>query len=361
MASLAQLDATATYALKNYTEKPNWVNYTQIMRNWVYFQKIWKRAKETADGGQKLAWLVQKSAEDNVIYTEPHQQDPATLIQNNGVEASIDWSMQQTSYGWDMRESDLQGGPATRLVPILQERESTMWSKWYEFMETALWSLPAAGSSPVPLYGIPYWVVKNSSATPGFNGGAATGYTTVAAINPSTYTAHKNWTFTYTATTGITRTDLVRKVVEAMFKTRFMAPSPQVKGTDTTLPDRSLHCGWTIFSTLEELAEQRNDNLKKELGFMEGVLVIRQVPVMFTDALDGGRNADTTLTCYDSQTPFYGIDWNQFRYVAHDGAFQQRSDVMVNPANHMGRLVYVDNAGQYQCLRRDTNFVGYGV
>lgn len=350
------VDAVARYALENYTERPDWVNYSQLLRDHVFGSRLFKSMTENEDGGQNLSWIVQKTAVDNWQYTSLYDEDD-TASQNNGAQAYVDWSGQKTSYQYDVNEPQLQGS-ATRIVNILRERESEMWQKWFENMEVALWTLPAFGATPQRLYGIPYYIVKNSSSTPGFNGAAPSGYTTVANINPSTVTQHKNWTFTYAASGGITRTDFVRKTLEAMDKTKFKAPMGVV-GSDTTAPRWGLYTTYTPYQTLKELQEQRNDNLGSDVGYMQGTLTIKGVPLEWVDALDGGR--DGTLGSADTSNPIYGINWDHLKYKALKGRNRVRTGPFVKSNAHNVRVVFVDNWGQYQYLRRDQGFVGYGV
>jgi hypothetical protein len=353
------VDAVALYALKNYTEKPNWVNITQIAHEYVWGNRFFKSKQEMEDGGQALAWMVQKSAYDNFAYTQLFDDD-TTHSQNNGVEAKVDWSGQKSSWQYDVNEPQLQGS-ATRIVNVLKERESEMWGKWFENMETALWTCPVVGTVPQELLGIPYWVVKNSSSTPGFNGAAPSGYSDVANISPTTYPAWKNWTFTYAASGGITRTDFVRKTLQAMEWTNFKAPMGVV-GVDTAANVASnwgLYTTYTPYQTLKELQEQRNDNLGSDVGYMNGRLTIRGTPVEWVSALDGG--SDGTLASVDTQNPIYGINWKWMRYKVLKGRDRVRTGPIMKAGSHNVRVVFVDNWGQYQHLNRRTSFVGYGA
>jgi hypothetical protein len=349
------LDIFLQLTLQKY-DRQRWVNLTQQYRNMTTVSRLFKSKKVPEEGGSALAWKAKVTKVDNSRYTTTYDQDHSNI--GNGMkEAKVPWSMQTNNYSFDINEQAFQGGSMTEIIDIIQIKESELAENTLEFFENALWTLAAVDADPQPLYGIPYYLVKNSSSTPGFNGGAPTGYTTVANLNPSTYTRWKNWTFTYTLNT-YTRTDIVRKTVEAMHKTNF-APLPGVQGMPASDPQWALYTTWAAYEALQELAEQRNDNLRKELGFMNGALVIMGVPLTWCDALDGG--VDGTGPAVDTTNPIYGVDWTQLSLRFLKG----RSNIRTGPDKvagaHTQRTVFVDNTAQFKYMRRDRGFVGYGV
>lgn len=351
------LDIALELTIKKF-ERKRFVNLTNQYHRNEFFERFVASKKVPEDGGTALAWKAQVSRVQNTRLTQPYDQD-RSLVANNMKEASVKWSMQTTNYTYDLNEGALQGGNETEIVDFLKIRESEMYEGWSDFMYEKMWLLPTFGTEPQDLYGIPYWIVKNSSSTPGFNGGIPSGYSDVAGISPTTYPNWKNWTFTYTLDT-YTRTDVVRKTVEAMNMCYFMPP-PKVEGGAGNMPRWALYTTWNAKAGLEELAEQRNDNLKKELGFMAGALVIQGVPLQWCDALDGGRGRATLGPAVDTTNPIYGIDWSQMSFVYLKGKNSVRSGPDKVAGAHTQRIVFVDNTAQFKYERRDRGFVGYGV
>jgi hypothetical protein len=354
------LDIFLQLTLQNFDRGRSWVNLTQKYHNLTFVNRFMSDKKVPEEGGKNLAWKVQVTRVDNTRDTQLYDQDTSNI--GNGMkEASISWNMKTTNYTYDVNEPAFQGGSMTEIIDIMELKESEMYEGWAEHMEETMWTCPAVDADPAPAYGVPYWLVKNSSSTPGFNGGAPTGYTTVANLNPSTYTRHKNWTFTYTLNTW-TRTDFVRKTVEAMHMCNFN-PIPKVGGIPDSKPNWTLQTTWAAYEACQELAEQRNDNLGKELGFMGGNVTIMGVPLVWVDALDGGRGLSgaSSQPAYDSTSPIYGIDWSQFKWVFLKGKNAIRTGPEKVSGAHNQRIVFVDNTGQFKYKRRDRGFVGYGV
>ncbi len=353
-----QLDIFIELTLKKY-QKKRFINLTNQYHRNEFFERFMSSSKVPEQGGAALAWKAQVSRINNTRLTQLYDQDRSNIA-NGMKEASVKWSMQTTNYSYDINEPMLQGGNETQIVNILTVKESEMYEGWSDFMFEKMWLCPAVGSDPQDLFGIPYWLTKNSSATPGFNGGVPSGYSDVAGISPTTYPNWKNWTYTYTLNT-YTRTDIVRRTVEAMNMCYF-APPPKVEGGAPGKPRWQLYTTWAVNEALEELAEQRNDNLKKELGFMPGGgVTILGVPLTWCDALDGGRGRATLGPAVDTTNPIYGVDWSQldFKFLAGKNSVRTGPDKVAGA--HTQRIVFVDNTAQFQYMRRDRGFVGYGV
>lgn len=337
-------------------DRQRWVNLTQQYRNTTVVSRLFKSKKVPEEGGKALAWKAKVTKVNNRRTTTTYDRDSSNI--GNGMkEAKVDWSMVTNNYSFDINEQAFQGGSMTEIIDIIAVKEAELAENELEGLEEDLWTCPAADADPTPRYGIPYYLVKNSSSTPGFNGGAPTGYTTVANLNPSTYPRWKNWTFTYTLNT-YTRTDIVRKTVEAMHKTNFM-PLPGVAGMPSSDPTWALYTTWAAYEALQELAEQRNDNLRKELGFMNGQLTIMGVPLVWCDALDGGQ--DGTGAAADTTNPIYGVDWSQLSLRFLKGRNNIRTGPDKVAGAHNQRTVFVDSTCQFKYVRRDRGFVGYGV
>lgn len=350
------LDIFLELTLKKYDRK-RYVNITAQYHRNEFFERFMAGNKVPEEGGAALAWKARVARINNTRLTQLYDTDQSDVA--NGFKgAEVKWSMQTTNYTYDVREPGLQGGDLTEIIDIMGAKESEMYEGWADFMFEKMWSLPAVGAEPADLYGVPYWLVKNSSSTAGFNGGHPSGYSDVAGISRTTYPNWKNWTFTYTLNT-YTRTDIVRKTVEAI-KMCYFAPPPKVDGY-TGRPRWQMYTTWSVVEALEELAEQRNDNLKKELGFMDGTLTIMGVPLTWNDVLDGGRGRATLGPLVDTTNPIYGVDWNQFSLRFRKGHNSVRTGPEKVADAHNQRRVFVDNTCQFKYMNPSSGFVGYGV
>lgn len=354
-----QLDIFLELTLKKYARR-RWVNATTQYHRNEFYERFMSSNKVTEDGGAALAWKVQVARVNNTRYTQLYDEDRSNV--GNGMKGmEVKWSMQTTNYTYDVREPALQGGSETEILDVMQVKESEMYEGWADRMFEYMWTLPTYGSVPQEMFGIPYWLVKNSSATPGFNGGHPTGYSDVAGLSRTTYPKLKNWTYTYTLN-AYTRTDIVAKTIEAM-EMCFFAPPPKVGG-GTPKPRWQLYTTWAVKDALKQLAEQRNDNLGNELGYREGEVTINGVPLTWCDALDGGRGLPTADLgpCVDTTNPIYGVDWGQFKLVFHkDYQAIRTGPISLGADAHMLRRVFVDNTCQFKYENPRSGFVGYGV
>src|SRR5690606_3042281 len=79
---------------------------------------------------------------------------------------------------------------------------------------------PADSDDKLAPFGIPYWVVKDSTA--GFNGGNPSGFSSGAGgLDSSRHTRWANYTDSYT---NVTKADLIKKMRTAYRKIRFKSP-----------------------------------------------------------------------------------------------------------------------------------------
>jgi hypothetical protein len=336
-------------------DRNRWVNNTQAYRRLEFFSRFMSQKKVPEEGGESLAWKVQVSAVNNTRLTQLYDRD-TTQIANNMKEAKVNWAMATTSYAYDVREEGLQGDNKTKILSHIAVKESEMYMKWAESWEQWMWTCPAADADPAPFYGLPYWLTP--SATQGFNGTvptSPTGYTTIANLNPTTYNVHRNWTDVYA---DLTRDDLVEKVMLALHATNFQA-APNVQWVGTEKPMWQMFGRYTTIAALKKLQELRNENLGPDVGWMQGELVIKGVPLVVADALDGGRFFDSTLQGYDSTYPIYGVDFSpdgfSFRYKTGQHAVRS-GPIKGGPDEHNNRYVFMDSTGQFKYRNRAKGF-----
>jgi hypothetical protein len=333
----------------NNIKRKKWVDISAEYPHYE-FTRHFKKKLTPEDGGEALQWEVQIAHSDNTAYTGLFDVDTHT-VESVMTNAQVPWSMQKNNFTFDVREKIFQGGDVTKIVDYVKVREHSMYTDFFEFMEKAMWTSPANASiTPTPINGIPYYIVKNSSTTPGFNGGAPTGHTTVANLSPTTYANWRNWTFVYSQPS---RTDLVRKVLEATEKTHFQAAHSYAE-LDGGMPDWVIYTTFSVWNALKELQEGRNDNLGNDVGYMSGKLVINGIPVRWVPALTSGDVADTS-------NPVYGVNWRKLKFFFQRGMNMVRSKPIRSADSHNVQHVYLDNSCNYKMTDRRSSFVGYVV
>jgi hypothetical protein len=142
---------------------------------------------------------------------------------------------------------------------------------------------------------VQYWVPWVTSTNGSFAGGDPAGFTSGAGgITAASQPRWQNWTATYT---NVTDDDLVKKVRDTMYNTKFMSPSKA--GLKKKEIQRGIYTNRTVVEQLERLVRKQNDNLGSDLAKYDGEVHIGKVPV-------------TTVPFYDSYTtscPVYVLNW----------------------------------------------------
>jgi hypothetical protein len=213
-------------------------------------------------------------------------------------------------------------------------------------LERQLWTAPASSSDETNMHGIPYWITKDPSTTPGgaFLGVAPSGHTTVGGINPTNVPGWRNWTFGYSA---VTTDDAIAKTKKAMVFTEFEAPHPhpELKYAES---DRCMYTTYPVVAALERLAETRNENLGTDVARYMGQVTVAGVPVKTSFYLDANDSASA---------PIYGIDFGYFRPFIKKGLNMYRQNVKA-ARQRMVRDIHIDMAANFGCVNRRRHFVG---
>lgn len=296
-------------------------------------------------GGAYIEFKVKWRNQGNARHTGLFAQDQ-TGRRDMWITGKMPWRKQTTSISYDVDEEVFQTDRETiisYMVGLVHSLESDM----VEMDEDDLWQAPASSTDDVPA-GIPYWVVKDASTTPGgaFNGGRPSGHTTVADIDPTSTEGsnYKNWTFGYSS---VTPTDLLKKVKKAIRWTNFRAPVPfpELKWGSQS---KEIFTTEAVVDDLERLAEDRNDNLGKDVVRYMNQVTIAGLPVTHV----------FWLTSNDSSDPLYGINWSKLRPYGKRNRFMRRSKPIPAPRQHTVRDVFLDTWKNYGCVDRRCQWVG---
>jgi hypothetical protein len=295
-------------------------------------------------GGKDISFRVKTRNTGNARNSGMFAQD-ITRVEDVMTSGSVPWAMQTTNFSYDIYEDLFQSDRET-IIKELVIRDHDAMSDMAELNEENFWSQPTDSSDTRPM-GVPYWIVKDATTTPGgdFNGGNPNGFSAGAAgISSTTYPRWRNWTFGYTS---VSADDLVVKVKKAITFTNFMAPVPH--------PQLGFgKADWTIYTTyrvqepLERLAESRNDNLRNDVARYMNDVMIGGVPVKWVPYLEAN----------DDDDPLYGINWSKFRPYVKSGANMRRNKPKEAARQHTVREVHIDNWMNYICYDRRATFVG---
>jgi hypothetical protein len=338
-----QLDDFVALTRPKHTKKNFWQDISLELQNYCFADLIHPDAVNEA-ATDSINFPLQVANTGTAKNTEMFAPD-TTLVKDLAIKGKVVWTKQTVNWSYDVDEPEFQTDDFHTIVGVLHMREHSMWNDFFELMEENLWTAPASSSAtPRRPNGIPYYIVKN--ATTGFNGGAPTGHTTVADINPSTYTKWKNYTALYT---DVTRLDFVKKARRASWETKFKPPHQYKELTTGKGKGKNPYGYYTtqsVVEKLEELLDTRNDNLGADLHKYMGAVMIGGNPV----------HAVAYLEVNDPNV-FYGINWKKFSYYTHKNRNTHQYKPHQNADSHTVRNVFMDNWGQFVCTDRRSQFV----
>jgi hypothetical protein len=350
-----QIDDLVELTLHEF-EKDRWTDLTVDLQSYFAMDNLLLGQKVEVDGGDQLQWQVKVRNAGAAKNTGMYAVDDVRVIDTMR-HAIIPWTMQTTNMAYDVYEEGFNSPDRNRIVNLILTRRHSAMTDFAELMENNFWGMPANTTDDAEVIkprGVPYWIVRN--ATKGFNGGTPLGggHSTVAGLNPTTYPRWKNWTAQYAT---ISTRDLVRHMREAVAKCRFKPPVSYPSTTPQT-PQYVIATTYTVKQRLEELLDDRNENLGRDVAVNDGKTLFHGTPITWVPWLDAHHD-DTALisTNHYGKNPVYGINLGAFKMVVKSGAYMVRSAPIVAAQQHSVRHIHWDTWCQYKCVDRRGNFV----
>ena len=239
-------------------------------------------------------------------------------IPNVAEYGTVPWRRKTFNWAFDISEIVYNSGESM-LLNLNKTRRLPAMGDFIVDVEVDMWKAPVA-SSNVDFYPIPYWIVKSNTAytttNEGFNGLAPSGFTTVGGFNPTSDDKWRNYAEQYSAAT---KDDLIRKMRRGAKHTDFM---PLVEDTPTynTGNDLMYATNIPVITTMEELLEDQNENLGKDLAPMDNSVMFLRAPMNHVKEL-----------LKDTTNPVYQINWGEFKVARLTPMWMKEIPVPVNP------------------------------
>lgn len=254
----------------------------------------------------------------------------------------IPWRSVTTNWSFKRQEALMNRGKSL-IFNVVEPRRAGAMINLVEVLESKAWDTAPTSADKVNPYGLLYWVVK-ASGTPSFQGGAATGNTTVAGVSLTDSPTFKNWTGQYVANT---KGDLIKKMRTMHRKVRFKSP---VDSNDYATKEKyRIYVNETTMSGFEDIGESQNENLGRDLASMNGgSMTFRSNPIRWVPKLDE-----------DTSQPVYFINHATFYPVCLKGDYLHESEPIRSNTQHDWFTVYVDLTYNYLCVDRRRNGVLY--
>lgn len=313
----------------------------QSLQNYEMMGKWLKKDKVTFDGGRGIQRQLMTKIADTAAHKGLYEQDQVNV---EDLMSQIVVPYRHATNFWAYETSEmLQNKGDARVTDVIEPRRKSCMIGLADELEDKAWAAPASGNNVDP-YGVPYYVVKN--ATTGFNGGAPSGHTTVAGINPTTTSVWKNYTYQYTA---VTKADLIKAMRKGHRQTAWK--SPVDLNEYRTQTDLRYYTNESVVASLEDIGEASNENLGRDLApysttshdvkEMDGFLTFRKHPIIYVPKLDE-----------DTQNPIYQIDHGSFGVVVLKGDYLRETDPQKKADAHRVWVCFVDLSYNFICVDR---------
>lgn len=267
-------------------------------------------------------------------------------VQDLMAQMEVLWKQSSNYFAWERREALMNMNPK-RIYNVLKTKEVAALISMAEYVENRFWSSPADYNDKKKIYGIFYWLTYN--ATYGINGGNHAGFPLGKGnINANTYTRWKNGTANYSK---ISKGDGIAKLRDLGDDCNFESPVDVPDLRKGRGDQWRLYCGRDTKRAFENVGEQQNENLGKDIASMDGQIVFRKNPIIRVPQLDGRASA-----------PVIGLNWDWIKFGVLKGDYMRRSEArflsdqpntMVVDYDLSWNLVFLDLRSQFLMAKSD--------
>ena len=298
--------------------------------------------------GSKCEWMVSLGTSSAARTVGSWQTDAITDISNE-TQANVPWRSIDTHWAWDVDEVNANGiNTDTRLHDLLKYKRDKARFDLVNKIEENFWGFPASTDTK-SWYGLMYWMVRSGSAR-GFNGTAQSGYSTVANINPTTYSRWRNYTFPYT---DIADNDLLEELrhafIDCGFENPVNAPTTGELNQWELMTTKGVHLG------IDRIMRANNDRLGTDLDWQAGRgrfggVAYQHVPYL--------TNNTSTTSDPGYSGSIYGINWGDMKIKMLRGADFVEREARAAPNQHKVMVAWIDATGNFVQQDRRRHFVG---
>lgn len=208
---------------------------------------------------------------------------------------NVPWRHTNHNWSWERRENLMNKG-RDQVFDLMKARRIGSEISLVELLETEVWSKPADSTNVLDVFGIPYWVIKATSNTSGFNGGNPSGFSSGAGnVNSTNFERWKNFNATYV---NINEDDLLREMRQAYRKTHFVSPVTIDDYRKGVADNHGIYMNEVTIDGCEVEMRTRNDAHQNLTEFM-GATAFKRQTLQYVPKLDD-----------DSNNPVYMLNHN---------------------------------------------------
>lgn len=314
---------------------PTFVQAAQRLADYEVFPIWFKKDRVQLTGGTGIRRTIMLRTSNTARFVGLTDED--TPVVSDLMEAiEADWTRVSDDWSFERRQVLMNAGDSFITDVIVPKRIDTMLNI-VDKIESGAFSAPSSSSDRRSPLGLPYWVCRGSGT--GFTGRHPTGHTSVGGINAD---ENPNWRNYYDTYSAFTKSDLIRKMRRAWSAINFKSPVDIKDYVFNRGVRYRCYCNSETMRNFEELAENQNENLGRDLASIDGVsLSFRGSPIREIKYLDN-----------DSNFPIYMIDHSKFMTYVLKGDYMRESEPTNDRTNHNWFTIYVDCTYQHISLDR---------
>ena len=350
-------DIVALY-LEDFSKQ--WCDAVRPYQHYITADELFTKRREKGAASEKMTFNLKTGEADNTVADSYFNPDSLNRV-DLATKGELKWHFQKTHFMVEKREPAMRSGSKTQILNYLKMQESDMYDGFFKQNEDWFWTLPTApndGTAGIPIpFGLPYWVVQDSTAAYHINTTVPTDYSSgVANILGTAVPQWGNGAATYAS---MNDSDFVAKLGECFDKSSFRAPRP---GMGENVPARN----YQMFSSYKPYQDYShhlygsNENVGADAGKWRGGKpennpghhVFRGVTWEWVPAL-----TDTTGDARDTNEPVYGLNWDTFKIKTYDDLFMDRASPIDLNGQHNTVVQWMDTGYQICCNSRRQNFV----
>ena len=311
---------------------------TDLVNHPAYDMLVKKSMADSVDiSSYQYQWPVRIGTAGSFRFVAPTTPDLATMS-DDFTHCRLPIRKMEVGYAFLEEMIDFNMGPE-QVFDLVKAKEAGADFDFAEGFENAWWSFTSA-SNTLSFYGLPYYVTKNS--TVGFNGGAPTGYTTVAGLSPTTYARWQNYSGNYT---NVALDDLIDKMRTMAEATNFVPVLANEKQIVTANQNKlGYYMNQATKKVFENVADSRNDNLGTDVAKNDNKVTFRGTPITYVSWLD-----------QDTTNPVYQLNWNTWRLLVRKKWWMKRKTLAPYPGQRNQVAVFKDTYCQPACFDRRRN------
>jgi len=321
--------------------------YQQLQEFEVYGKLLKKGRVDIQDNGIACHRNIMIADATSDAAHMGYMDEDNTNIQDVMRTLKVNWVHVVTKWAMVYQTDVLMNSGAAEIFSVMKTRRCKAMIDLAQVLEDAYFGAVPDASDETNPRALKYWFVQN--ATTGFTGLAPSGYTLVGNLNPSLLSRWRNFAGTYTGV--VSKKGAIKTLRKAARECGWVTPVKVPDYTKGAGEKYRLFVNGTTMEEFEEVGEDQNENLGKDVASMDGTIVFKKHPIVWIPKLDA-----------DSNNPIYFQNNDTMKLAVLKGDFLRETPPKTHaPKQHNLFETFIDTTYAPVCVDRRRNAVLYKV